>query len=441
MATKNFLSLENLTQYDGLIKQYIGTEDAKSIKSITVVGNTVNFFKTADASGTASYTVNLPDVSGFMDKITGATGGKIVTSVSGGQVAESKTAISDLATNAFVGTIPGTASATTVTGYAKEVADSKDAAITAAQDAADAAQGEVDALETLVGSIPAGSKATTVIGYVDEQVDAVADDLDALDQSLASIAKSGDSADASYDNTTSGLTATDVQSAIDEVVGGLGTAAAADVATTAIQEESTDDSLVSAAQVASFVATEIAGLEGAMHFRGVITRQTGETDAEAIARVITDPEAGDVVVMSDNAKEYIYDGTAWSEVGDEAEFVKKTTTIAGVDLQDNITKTELLTALNVADGAQVNVVESVKVNGSALTPDGNKAVNVTVAEGATDGTIAVNGSDVAVHGLGSAAYTASTAYATAAQGALADTAVQPEDLGSISSADIAALFA
>ena len=235
-------------------------------------------------------------------------------------------------------------------------------------------------------------------------------DLATLDGSLANVAKSGEAEDVAYSNTTSGLTATDVQAAIDEVVGGLGTAAAADVATTAIQEESTDDSLVSAAQVATFVAAEIAGLEGAMHFRGVITRQTGETDAEAIARVITSPEAGDVVVMSDNAKEYIYDGTAWSEVGDEAEFVKKTTTIAGVDLQDNITKTELLTALNVEDGAEVNIVESVKVNGSALTPDSNRAVNVTVAEGATNGTVAVNGSDVAVHGLGSAAYEAATAF-------------------------------
>ncbi len=171
MAVKQFLSLEGLSKYDELIKQYIGTEDAKSIKSISVSGNTVSFFKTENATGTAAYTVNIPDVSGFMDKITGATGGKIVTSVAGGQVAESNTAISDLATNAFVGSIPSGATATTVTGYAKEVADSKDAAITAAQDAADTAQGEVDALETLVGSIPAGSEATTVIGYVDEQID------------------------------------------------------------------------------------------------------------------------------------------------------------------------------------------------------------------------------------------------------------------------------
>ena len=72
----------------------------------------------------------------------------------------------------------------------------------------------------------------------------------------------------------------------------------------------------------------------------------------------------------------------------------------------------------------------------------------SVAEGSTNGTVSVNGADVAVHGLGSAAFTDSTAYdaagaastaeqnakdyadslagdyATAAQGALAESAVQ-----------------
>ena len=187
MATKNYMTLANLSTYDGLIKEYIGTEDAKSIKSITVSGNTVSFYKTEDASGTAAYTVDIPDVSGFMDKIANATGGKIVTSVSGGQVAESSTAISDLATNAFVGSIPSGATATTVTGYAKEVADSKDSAITSAQNAADAAQSDVDALETLVGEIPSGAEATTVTGYIDEAVadgiaDAVADSAVTLEE-------------------------------------------------------------------------------------------------------------------------------------------------------------------------------------------------------------------------------------------------------------------
>lgn len=41
----------------------------------------------------------------------------------------------------------------------------------------------------------------------------------------------------------------------------------------------------------------------------------------------------------------------------------------------------------VASGAQVNVIETIKVNNSALTPDGNKAVNITVPAEVTENTI------------------------------------------------------
>lgn len=64
----------------------------------------------------------------------------------------------------------------------------------------------------------------------------------------------------------------------------------------------------------------------------------------------------------------------------------------------------------VSEGGEPNTIDTVKVNGSALTPDANKAVNITIAQGSANGTLAVNGSDVAVKGLGSAAYTNSNAY-------------------------------
>lgn len=55
----------------------------------------------------------------------------------------------------------------------------------------------------------------------------------------------------------------------------------------------------------------------------------------------------------------------------------------------------------------------------------NKQIPIrTVTTGSGNGTISVNNSDVKVKGLGSAAYTASTTYATAAQGGKADSAVQ-----------------
>lgn len=181
MATKNFLSLEGLTQYDGLIKQYIGTEDAKSIKSITVVGNTVSFFKTADASGTASYTVNLPDVSGFMDKIASASGDKVVVSNSNGQVSESDININEV-----------------ITGYYTQ--DASDGDIIVYND------GQISNCGLSYEEV-----ATT------SDVGEVASALETLDLSLAIVAKSGAAIDVSYDNTDSGLTADDVQGAIDEL--------------------------------------------------------------------------------------------------------------------------------------------------------------------------------------------------------------------------------
>ena len=66
----------------------------------------------------------------------------------------------------------------------------------------------------------------------------------------------------------------------------------------------------------------------------------------------------------------------------------------------------------------------------------DKAVDVLIAEGSENGTISVNNANLAVHGLGSAAFTESSAYATAAQGSLADTALQPADIDAIEEATI-----
>ena len=264
----------------------------------------------------------------------------------------------------------------------------------AALNAADTEAGSVrnlikTAVESLDGNITGNGKFATLVTQADGIVSATMVDLGVDDIPTLTLSKISDA----------------------------GTAAASAVATSPIAEESTDDSLVTAAQVATFVASEVASLEGAMHFRGVITRQSGETDAEAIARVVDDPEDGDVVVMSDNAKEYIYGGSGWREVGDEGLYVQKSTTIAGVDLQDSITKSELLTALNVADGAQVNVLEGVQLNGTDLTIDSNKKVNLTVATGSTDGSIAIGGTD----------YTPKNLKTVATSGSASDVTYTKED--------------
>ena len=76
---------------------------------------------------------------------------------------------------------------------------------------------------------------------------------------------------------------------------------------------------------------------------------------------------------------------------DLKDYVKKTTTIAGVDLQDDITASELREGLNVADGAQVNAIESISAGGTALTPDANKNVNIPYA-GTNAGVVKISNS-------------------------------------------------
>lgn len=107
---------------------------------------------------------------------------------------------------------------------------------------------------------------------------------------------------------------------------------------------------------------------------------------------------------TDNYDEFITiekDGAySWEKIGntdiDLSGYVKTTTTIAGVDLQDNVTKAELLTALNVEDGAtkvdettvsgwgftkNQGTVNSVKMNGKAVTiTDGAVDLGTVVTE-------------------------------------------------------------
>ena len=83
--------------------------------------------------------------------------------------------------------------------------------------------------------------------------------------------------------------------------------------------------------------------------------------------------------------------------------------------------TNAINALDVADAAVANqyVSQVVETDGKIAVTRVELPVK-SVTEGAANGTIAVNGADVSVHGLGSAAYTESTAYATTAQGTKAD---------------------
>lgn len=87
-------------------------------------------------------------------------------------------------------------------------------------------------------------------------------------------------------------------------------------------------------------------------------------------------------------------------------------------------------ALDKADSAQAGQYVSAvsQENGIITVTRAQLPAAATLVEGTANGTVKFNGTDVPVHGLGSAAFTESGAYATAAQGTLADTALQKADI-------------
>ena len=95
------------------------------------------------------------------------------------------------------------------------------------------------------------------------------------------------------------------------------------------------EGLVTADQVYDYVAQQIGSV-------GDILNLLSDDDHTAVAS----PEPGDFVVESDG-KEWLYDGTAWREVGSENAYVLKTFEIAGLDMADDITKAELQQALEL----------------------------------------------------------------------------------------------
>lgn len=93
--------------------------------------------------------------------------------------------------------------------------------------------------------------------------------------------------------------------------------------------------LVDAALMYDYVGRQVGAIGQALNLLSA-------TDHTAV----TSPQTGDFVVEA-SGSEWLYDGTAWREVGSEQAYVLKTQTIAGIDMADNITVAELQTALGL----------------------------------------------------------------------------------------------
>lgn len=148
-----------------------------------------------------------------------------------------------------------------------------------------------------------------------------------------------------------------------ELLALLGTAAKKDVAAGVSADE---QGLVTGAQVQAAIAS----ISGSMHFRGVVTSFDD----------ITDPAAGDVIIIG--VKEYVYGGdpAAWHELGDESIYALKTVTIGTQNLSANINLDTLAADMGLGKLAKKD---------SATGTVAGQTISGLKAKGNTAGSIAV----------------------------------------------------
>lgn len=116
-TTINYVSFENLKQYDSLLKPYIDGKISdgvkSSIKTIAIDGNTLKFYNVDQPVGETApvFTIELPetDLSGLIPKIKAAVAGNVVTANADGTVADGGVKLADLAKSADVTKEIGTA--------------------------------------------------------------------------------------------------------------------------------------------------------------------------------------------------------------------------------------------------------------------------------------------------------------------------------------------
>ena len=189
MAQMKVLTLENAALLVELTKGEISSASAKSLKTVTIEGNTLKLYREEEPVGDSlpAYTIELPeaDLSGLIPKLTTKVAGNVAMTTAEGTIVDGGVKVSDIATKAEVQAVSDKADAnetainainnetTGILAKAKEYADGKDAAIAAAKDAADAAQDDIDALTPRVSAAETAINTLngTGAGSVKKQID------------------------------------------------------------------------------------------------------------------------------------------------------------------------------------------------------------------------------------------------------------------------------
>lgn len=250
------------------------------------------------------------------------------------------------------------------------------AAEEAAQDAADAAQADVDALETLVGTIPEGATATTVVAYAKEVADAAAADASAVAELVGeatdtkddatvfgAIAKEADRADTAEKalagrlDVIEGEEAGSIKAAVaaeaTRIDGVIGTWTAGETAGTGLRKE-IEEKVSEINGAAEALEGRVGDLEDAVE----VINGDAETDG-SIAKALADAKA-----YSDAAEARLLGS---DELAESLDSIK--------DIVDYISKSDDKEGVT-------NLFEMVTANGAAITAEAERAAAAEQANAA-----------------------------------------------------------
>lgn len=147
--------------------------------------------------------------------------------------------------------------------------------------------------------------------------------------------------------------------------------------------------------------------------------------ATELAKIINDNDATSVDTLEEIAAWIADHPESVAAINKEISDVKALVGTTAVATQI----TDAINALDVTDAAVAGkYVSAVSEADGKISVTRADLPTYTLATGSANGTVSFNGSDVAVKGLASAAYTEASAYATAAQGAKADAAAPADSV-------------
>lgn len=331
--TKTYVSLAKLAKYDGLIKAKMSADDAKVLSDAKAyVDDSLKLYETAGSAQTALNTAK---------------------SYTDTEVAKANTA----AANAQAAADSAATAASTADGKAVK-----------AQEDVDALEAVVAELDSYVGNIPEGYTETNVIAYINKKAQETLETASGgSTESAASVLAALNTYKAENDPKVANNTqaATNAQAAANkaqEDVDALTQTHATDKA--ALEAKDSELSIAINAEKERAVGVEN-GLENRI--------ETMEAFWEAAQADGTD---GDVIDTLKEIQEYI----ASDESGASAMAASIKKNSDDIDVVEGRLDTAEDKLNTIAESAQVNVIESVKVNGVAL-PVSDKTVDVVVPTG------------------------------------------------------------